>query len=225
MNTCVLKARSTLFRTIADRWQSFAIALMTTSFCCVANFAEAQSLFERRSANQIDQYRNYAARGVGDLLSVIINENTDVENRDERSMDKTGSSVFNGALDYGFGGQLGSTAGNAALGKSSNSARNFSGDAEFRSARTFADRFSVTVTDVLPNGNLVITGQRHIDVQGDKRELVLSGIVRQYDILPNNSVPSHLVASLQIKLTPKGPEQAFNKQGWFSKKVNRLWPF
>lgn len=202
-----------------------AYLAISLGFSCVASESKAQSLFERRSANQIDQYRDYAARGVGDLLSVIINENTDVENRDERSMDKAGSSTFNGALDYGFGGQLGSTAANGALGKSSNSSRNFSGDAEFRSARALADRFSVTVTDVLPNGNLVIVGQRHIDIQGDKRELVLSGIVRQYDILPNNSVPSHLVARLQIKLTPKGPEQAFNKQGWFSKKVNRLWPF
>ena len=58
----------------------------------VAAEARAQSLFERRSTNQIDQYRNYAARHQGDLLFVLINESTDVENRDERSLDKQGSS-------------------------------------------------------------------------------------------------------------------------------------
>lgn len=186
---------------------------------------QAQSLFERRSANQIDQYRDYAARNVGDLLTVLINESTDVENRDERSMDKSGNSAFNAALDYGLGGSLGSTSGDGSIGSSTSSSRGFSGDAEFRSARDFTDRFSVTVTDVLPNGNLVIVGKRKISISGDDRELVLSGVVRQYDVLPNNSIPSHLVANLKIQLKPNGPEQAFTKQGWFSKRFNRFWPF
>lgn len=187
--------------------------------------AHAQSLFERRSTNQIDQYRDYAARDVGDLLTVLINENTNLQNRDERSMDKSSNAGYDGALDYGFGGGLGSGTATGAIGTSKASSRGFSGDAEFRSARVFNDRFTVTVADVLPNGNLVIKGQRNISVQGDTRELMLSGIVRQYDILPGNSIPSHLVGNLQIQLKPKGPEHSFTKQGWLSKKFNRLWPF
>jgi flagellar L-ring protein precursor FlgH len=187
--------------------------------------APGQSLFERRSVNQIDQYRNYAARHRGDLLAITINESTDVENRDERSLDKTGQSSINGALDYGLGGNLGSAIGDGNLGKTSSSSRNFSGDTEFRSARQFSDRFTVTIVDVMPNGNLVVRGERAIAVQGDERRLRLSGIIRQYDVLPNNTVPSHLVADLKIELEAKGAEQAYNKQGWFSRRVNRFWPF
>ncbi|TWU02376.1 flagellar basal body L-ring protein FlgH [Stieleria varia] len=212
---------TTLNRTHLAGMLAFAAIVLATQL----QNARAQSLFERRSSNQVDQYRNYAAHNRGDLLSILINESTDVANRDERSMDKSGSSSVSGSLDYGFGGSLGSTAGDGSLGKSSASAREFSGDAEFRSARQFSDRFTVTVMDVLPNGNLVISGQRRIAVQGDVRELQLSGIVRQYDILPNNAVPSHLVANLRIELTPQGPEQAYTGQGWFSKKVNKFWPF
>jgi len=187
--------------------------------------ANGQSLFERRSVNQIDQYRDYAARNRGDLLSIMINENTDVENRDERSLDKTGNSSVAAGLNYALGGDLGTAASDGTLGKTSSSSRAFSGDTEFRSARQFNDRFTVTIVDVLPNGNLVVKGERVITVQGDARQLRLSGIVRQYDVLPNNSVPSNLVADLKIELEAKGSEQAYSKQGWFSRRINRVWPF
>ncbi|QDT10253.1 flagellar basal body L-ring protein FlgH [Planctomycetes bacterium K23_9] len=199
--------------------------LIVCASACFVNDADAQSLFERRSVNQIDQYRSYAARHRGDLLSVMINESTDVENRDERSLDKSGNSSIAAGLDYGLGGDLGSATGNGNLGKTSSSSRAFSGDTEFRSERQFSDKFTVTIVDVLPNGNLVIKGERAISVQGDERQLRLSGIVRQYDVLPNNTVPSHLVANLKIELDAKGAEQSYNKQGWFSRRVNKVWPF
>lgn len=203
---------------------------MICSLCAcslVANPAEAvaQSLFERRSANQIDQYRNYAARQRGDLLSVVISESTDVENRDERTLDKSGNSNIAGGLSYALGGGLGGAVGDGSLNQSSSSRRGFSGDSEFRSERQFMDRFTVTVIDVQPNGNLIISGRRNISVQGDARTLQLSGVVRQVDLLPNNSIPSRLVANLDIRLTAKGTEQQFGKQGAFSRRMNRLWPF
>ncbi|MCR9296400.1 MAG: flagellar basal body L-ring protein FlgH [bacterium] len=185
----------------------------------------AQSLFERRSQNQVDQYRGYVARNRGDVLTVLINESTDVENRDERRLDKSSSATANAQFNYGLGGDLGKSAASLTYGQLASSARDFSGDTEFRSERQFSDRFAVTVDDVLPNGNLVVSGKRLISVQGDLRELRLNGIVRQYDVLPNNVVPSSLVADLRIQLDAKGAEQAFSNQGWFSKRVNRWWPF
>ncbi len=198
---------------------------LLTLFLLFSESVSAQSLFERRSVNQIDQYRDYAARHRGDLLFIVINESTDVENRDERSLDKEGNSSFSGQFDYGIGGALGGSAGDASLGSSADSQRRFRGDTEFRSERQFSDKFTVTVVDVLPNGNLVVSGKRLISVQGDVRELQLSGIVRQYDVLPNNVVPSHLVANLKIQLDAQGAEQAFSNQGWLSRKFNRFWPF
>ena len=185
----------------------------------------AQSIFERRSPNQVDLYSNFAARRKGDLLSVIIDESTDVENRDERSLDKTGRSAIAGDLTYGLGGDLGGANATGSIDQNSSTTRNFSGDSEFRSARQFIDRFSCTVVDVLPNGNLLIQGHRSISVQGDSRTLRLTGVVRQIDVLPGNRVSSNLVANLKIQLEGKGPEQKFNKQGWLGRKANRFWPF
>ncbi|MEM6468466.1 MAG: flagellar basal body L-ring protein FlgH [Planctomycetota bacterium] len=185
----------------------------------------AQSLFERRSQNQIDQYRDYAARNRGDTLSVMIMESTDVENRDERIMDKRGQAISSTGLDYGVSGALGDVATDVLLGTNTNHQRNFLGNAQFRTERALTDRFSVTVVDVLPNGNLVVRGSRLINVQNDARELTLTGVVRQYDILPGNSIPSYLVADLQLTLNAKGAEQAFTNQGWLARKFNRYWPF
>ena len=199
--------------------------LLSFAFAIPFPSASAQSLFERRSENQIDQYRDYAARNRGDTLSVLISESTDVENRDERSMDKTGQSRSTQGFDYGLGGSIGTGSGSADFGTNVANERAFTGDAEFRSERAITDRFSVTVVDVLPNGNLVVEGFRSIAVQNDVRQLRLSGIVRQYDILPGNRVPSYLVADLRLSLDAEGAEQAFTNQGWLSRKFNRFWPF
>ncbi|MEM8734206.1 MAG: flagellar basal body L-ring protein FlgH [Planctomycetota bacterium] len=195
------------------------------TFSAFAQDVSAQSLFQRRSSNQIDSFRNYVGRNRGDILTVLINENTDVENRDERQMDKQGASSYTGGLSYGLGGGLGSTEGDGNLGHNTQSARTFQGDSEYRSERQFTDQFAVTIVDVLPNGNFLVAGHRRMAVQGDIRELRLTGVVRQFDVLPNNIVPSHLIANLKIDLVAEGPEQSFGKQGWFSRKMNKWWPF
>jgi flagellar L-ring protein precursor FlgH len=210
----------------ATQWiRPLVMAMAALGSCGLAELASGQSLFERRSRNQIDQYRDYAARNRGDTLSILIVESTDVENRDERIMDKSGQSTSSQGFNYGVGGDLGDVAGNAILGSDTSNTRGFTGDAEFRSERAITDRFSVTVVDVLPNGNLVVEGTRSVSVQNDVRRLTLTGVVRQYDILPGNNVPSYLVADLRLTLDAAGAEQAFTSQGWLSEKFNRLWPF
>ena len=205
--------------------QTILIVLSLWPFVMCSQSAHAQSMFERRSPNQIDQYTNFSAKRRGDLLTIFINESTDVENRDERAMDKTGSSDLDASFGYGLTGGLGTAAGTATYDQATSGSRNFSGDTELRIARQFADRFTVVVVDVLPNGNLLVAGERNIFVQGDSRTLKLSGIVRQLDLLATNSVPSQLVANMKIELKGKGPEQSFSNQGWLGKRLNRIWPF
>ena len=210
---------------VSTRCLIATVALTALATTLLGPSAYGQSLFERRSTNQIYQYRDYAARDRGDTLAVLISESTDVENRDERTLDKTGASSSTQGFDFGFGGVIGSATGSASLDTNSANQRGFTGDAEFRSERAINDRFSVTVVDVLPNGNLVIEGTRFVSVQNDVRELRLTGIVRQYDVLPNNTIPSYLVANLRFTLDARGTEQAFTSQGWLSRRFNRFWPF
>ena len=203
--------------------KTFVVAAMVA--LCMSESTLAQSLFERRSPNQVDQYRNFAARRKGDLLTVLITESTDVENIDARTLDKDSSTSVAGTVGYGFGGGLGTGVGSGTIDQTGATSRAFSGDSEFRSERQFLDRFTVTVADVLPNGNLIISGRRNIAVQGDNRILTLTGVVRSVDLLADNSVPSRLVANLNIQLDGKGPEQKFVNQGWLGRRLNKKWPF
>ena len=187
--------------------------------------AQAQSLFERCRTKNLNPYLNVVARGRGDLLVILINENTDVENIDERSLDRTGNSTLNGTLNYGLTGNLGTQLGTSSLGQTGNASRNFTGDSEFRSERQFQDRFSVTVIDVMPNGNLLVEGRRRVTLQGDTRTLQLTGVIRNVDIQPNNVINSQLVSNLEINLLSKGPEDEFGKQGWLGRRLNRFLPF
>ena len=191
----------------------------------ICSNANAQTLFESRHPKQFDQYSDIAARKVGDLLIVLINENTDVENKDARQFDKSGNASLNATLDYGFSGDLGGGAGGGSFGQTSNSRRGFTGDSQFTIERQFQDRFTVSVVDVLPNGNLLISGKRQVVVQGDARVLKLSGIVRAVDVLPGNMVSSQLISNLSIQFEAEGPEQSFTKQGWLGRSMNRIWPF
>src|SRR5262249_60647468 len=71
--------------------------------------------------------------------------------------------------------------GSASLETSGDSNRKFNGSAEFTSGRTFIDRMSVTVIDVLPNGNLVVEGARCRMAIGKSRTVRVTGITRPAD--------------------------------------------
>ncbi len=144
--------------------------------------ADAQSLWQQRKPSQAFLFYDTQARYVGDLLTVIVSENTDVDNKEQRSLGKETDTSTNVGLLHSVKGIFGTSSG--ALNESSQTAssRNFDGNAEFSSERLFSDRITVTVTDVLPNGDLVISGRRKINVAGDQRCLVISGIVRWQDV-------------------------------------------
>ncbi|MDB4386263.1 flagellar basal body L-ring protein FlgH, partial [bacterium] len=97
-----------------------------------------------------------------------------------------------------------------------------------KSERDFSDRFTVSVVDRLQNGNLLIRGKRMVSMEGDGRELILTGIVRSVDISVRNQISSKDIGDLEIRYAtdPKeGVEKHFFNQGWLGRKFNRLWPY
>ena len=201
--------------------------LMLVFLCTVLPWGQSrlhaqQTLWEKRDPKKAMLFQSIKARDIGDSLTIVISENTDVQNSDRRGLNKSGSASAAGALSFNTSG---GTAGSGDVDFSGNSDRKFAGDSSFQSAREFSDQFTVTVVDVLPNGNLLISGQRSVQVEGDKKLLSVSGIVRIWDIQDNNSIQSQHVSNLSIQFTGGGTEQHFTKQGWFSRQVNKLWPF
>jgi len=187
--------------------------------------ATAEDLWEGRAPERTFLFVDTQARNVGDLLTVLISEETDVDQRDDRALSKSAGSGGAFELSGAATGSLGSQAGDAALDFTNTTNRNFDGSSSFRSARQITDRITLTVVDVMPNGNLVLQGMREIDVGRDHRNLLVSGIVRPVDINVDNTVHSRFVSELRVSYDGKGPETRFTNQGWLSRTANVLWPF
>ncbi|MEZ6126767.1 MAG: flagellar basal body L-ring protein FlgH [Planctomycetaceae bacterium] len=186
---------------------------------------QAESLWKKRSDDHAFLFNDSKARRVGDLLTVVVSEDTDVGSSEDRGMSK--SDETKGAFDFNSetGGGFGNQAANVALDGTKTSSRKFDGESSFRTTQAFTDRMTVTVVDVLPNGNLVVSGQRRVRVAGDERTLVMSGVVRGIDVGPDNIVNSRHISELRLLYESAGPGQRFTRQGWFGRAMNKVWPF
>jgi flagellar L-ring protein precursor FlgH len=189
------------------------------------SFVQGDSLWKRRDPQRGYLFRDSKARAVGDLITVDIDVASQVQNQEDNAMEKTtGASA---AFDFQStsGGGLGTHAANAAMDTNKSSQRSFDGEATYRDSREFIDQMTVTVTDVLPNGNLVFCGQRNVTIAGEHRTLVVSGVVRAIDLGPDNRVNSRYVADFKTVYEGEGASKKFVHQGWLGKAVNKVWPF
>ena len=139
----------------------------------------------------------------------------------EKSSDSEGVFDLAGAIDGGFG----SNAASAALDSTNSSGRSFDSGSTFRSASAFTDRMTATVLDVLPNGNMLISGKRKVEVYGDEQLLVVTGVIRAVDIGPDNEINSRYISDLTLNYEEFGNSARFTRQGWFSRAMNVVWPF
>lgn len=202
-----------------------AVACVWPLFSNTDAAAQSPSIFQRSDPRMLNLAADVKAKRPGDLLFITIQERSDVANTDQRLLRKQNNATSSGEGDYTLGG---GAAGSLGFSQDSAANRQFNGDAQFRSERGFTDRFTVTVVDNLPNGNLLISGSRDIALEGDSRRLILTGVVRAVDVTAMNTISSGMVSDLSIRYEShgqQGAEQNFVNQGWLAKKVNRWWPY
>jgi flagellar L-ring protein precursor FlgH len=183
------------------------------------------SLWSRRKPGRVRLFYDTQARRPGDILTILVNENTNITNNDQRQLNKDSSSSGSLGFNSSTAGGLGVSAALADIDGSTNSDRDFNGASRFSSSRGFSDQLTVRVQSILPGGNLWVVGTRRILVEGDERSLYVSGIVRPIDIRANNTVDSQFIADLRVKFSGVGTESKFTRQGWLNRKINRIWPF
>lgn len=81
------------------------------------------------------------------------------------------------------------------------------------------------VMQVLPNGNLLIAGQREIKVNNETQYLRISGIIRAEDISQFNEISSSSIASARIEYSGSGVIADKQKPGWAMRIIDYVWPF
>lgn len=156
------------------------------------------------------------ARHVGDILTVHLIERTDAQKRAitrGRKNDKT--QVVN-KLVMGRPVALGS---GYSFDFDLDAERQFNGEGQEVQNNKLAGDISVTVSKVLPNGNMVIQGEKWVRINQGSEFIKLSGIVRPQDIRPDNSITSDRVADARMSYGGVGQLNNMNAQGWLARFV------
>ncbi|OOC11496.1 MULTISPECIES: flagellar basal body L-ring protein FlgH [Thioalkalivibrio] len=163
-----------------------------------------------------------AAR-VGDILTVVLAESTDAQKSSSTSTNKD-SDLNLGTLEA-FGGEA-TRGGRPLFGVSNNSSRGFDGGGDSSQSNQLEGEITVTVAEVLPNGNLVIQGEKWLGINQGEEYVRLRGIVRPQDVNADNTVLSGQVADARISYGGSGFIADSNTPGWITRFFNSpLWPF
>jgi len=101
----------------------------------------------------------------------------------------------------------------------------YSGGGETSNSQSLSARAAVTVTDVLPNGNLIVRGEKQLALSEGSEVIQVAGIVRVEDVAPNGTVQSRRLANAQITYRGTGDLAAAAAPGWGTRFLNRYWPF
>jgi flagellar L-ring protein precursor FlgH len=195
-----------------------AISLIVLVFFSTA-CSQAGSIWARRDKNMKAIYADDVARRIGDVLTIKISENSRVDNKAKRDMQKgTDRSTA-------FDGKLGNFADLGEFGMSAESDNELKSKADYKDERKFVDSITVVVMDILPNSNLVVMGTRQRDIGGDIQTIEVSGIVRPSDVAFDNTVKSEQVADFHIVSKNGGVSAPYTKPGWLGTIFDIIWPF
>ena len=176
-----------------------------------AIFAPGQglALFTDRRATQ-----------VGDVITVILSEQTNAQKQASASTGKsTGIDIGAPSL---FGGAV-TANGLEFLGASVDANRDFSGTGNASQSNSLSGSLSVVVTEQLPNGLLVIIGEKRLRLNQGDEILKISGLVRPEDIQPDNTIASTRVANASISYSGRGALADANAKGWLARFFDSAW--
>ena len=210
---------------IRNRRQLAALLMVAA----LASVASAGSIWAKGSRRTQAIYTDDTARNVGDILTIVIDEQTKIETETDRKLEKSSgrTASTSGSLDLGnIIADLGRYIFDFPRLLLDNSATtDFEGGADYDTDRTLADKISVVVEDVMPNGNLVVLGTRTRTVAGDTQVIQVSGIVRTSDVTFENEVSSERVADFRLVFKHEGQEEQFTNPGWLARALNVFNPF
>lgn len=158
---------------------------------------------------------------VGDVLTVKLQEKTDASKSAKAKTSKSDKGSLNVSSLFGLPGNT-----LADLKAQGEGKLDFSGDGSAAQSNKLSGEITVTVARVLPNGNLVIQGEKFIGINQGLEFVRLSGVVRPADVARDNTVLSTRVANARIQYGGEGAINDANTQGWLGRFFNSaFFPF
>lgn len=170
-------------------------------------------------------FRDQRANKVGDILTIKINiaDKADLGNNTSRTRGGSESGGLGGLLGISPVKKLLGADANAAL--ETNSGSKYAGGGTTARSETINMTMAAIVTQVMPNGNLMIRGRQEVRVNFEMRELIVTGIIRPEDIARDNSIRHSQIAEARVIYGGKGQLTDAQQARWGQQIYDALFPF
>ena len=176
-------------------------AVQTASNGAIYQVAAYRPLFEDRRA-----------RHVGDVLTIVINEKTQAGKQASSNASKT--SEVDSSISAVAGVPLKTLQG---LGINAEASNQYDDKSALNSSNTFSGSVTVTVIEVLPNGNLIVAGEKQIALDKGTEYIRLSGVVQPDTIQAGNTVSSAKVADARLEYRTSAKFDTAEVMGWLGR--------
>jgi flagellar L-ring protein precursor FlgH len=172
-------------------------------------------------------FEDARARRVGDILTIRIDERSDANRDASTKTNRTSSALAGVSALFGAIQQLAATNPNVDPQQLISAITEF--DFEGEGTTTRSGRLSavlpVHIRRVLANGDFYVEGHKVLLLNEEESHLYLSGVVRPIDIQPDNSIPSSVLADVEVEYTGRGVVTERQTPGWGSRILDTIWPF
>jgi flagellar L-ring protein FlgH len=177
------------------------------------SFMEMFGQFTQNSSRSL--FSDVKAFKQGDALMVLIVESTQADN--SAGTTDSRETQLSGGLDANSG------SGNLNLDGTLKTGTSFTGKGQTTRKEQISSKLSARVVKVEDNGNLSIEGKRTTKVNGETQTIVIKGIVRPVDVLPNNSVYSYSILELTLFIEGDGTVSKIQEPGLITKFLRMLF--
>jgi flagellar L-ring protein FlgH len=173
----------------------------------------------RQSDSLLGRSRDFR---VGDVITVVLDEATQAGRQQSANVSRESSNDVATAGLAAKVGKISSVLGGVNL---NSAAIESGGKGQADQRATLKGAVSVTVVDVLANGNLVLRGEKQMALTEGAEVIQVSGIIRPSDVSPNNTVQSRRLANAQFTYRGTGDMAAASRAGWGTSALLKFWPF
>jgi len=162
-------------------------------------------------------FEDNKAMRVGDVLTIKLQELTQAKKADDLNAKKDNSVLASAPMIFGVP---------TSVETEIKTVKDFKGQGAANQSNSLKGDISVTVVELLPNGNLKVRGEKRVTLNQGNEYIRLSGIVRPVDIDPDNTISSDKVADATIMYIGDGAMADASKMGWLSRIIYSPWfPF
>jgi len=214
-------------------------ALTAIGLVCLLPVAQAESLFRTGTTYYEAQtgmaprslYTPPIAHNVGDVITILVKEKSSLKSDAELKITRTheinenGTSLFNGTVGF----LLDKIPGTSKL-QEKLTVPSFSGmdnsnqlgsKAESERTTELEDSITCQVVQILPNGHLMVQGQKTVQVNKERQDIILTGIVNPFYLDRRNQISSNQVANMQLLQGGKGVISRQQNDGF----ANKIYQF